>query len=66
MGALNASMLMGKEQPDSGTIEVGETVQLACVDQSREDLDIDLTQERTLTCSSTRMVVTFTPDRSKC
>ncbi|ANJ54199.1 MULTISPECIES: energy-dependent translational throttle protein EttA [Pseudomonas] len=32
-------MLMGKETPDSGTIEVGETVQLACVDQSREDLD---------------------------
>ena len=32
-------MLMGKETPDSGTIEIGETVQLACVDQSREDLD---------------------------
>jgi len=32
-------MLMGKEQPDSGSIEVGETVQLACVDQSRDDLD---------------------------
>ncbi|WP_415765603.1 energy-dependent translational throttle protein EttA [Pseudomonas sp. ZB1P45] len=32
-------MLMGKEAPDSGSIEVGETVQLACVDQSREDLD---------------------------
>ncbi|MBF8731804.1 MULTISPECIES: energy-dependent translational throttle protein EttA [Pseudomonas] len=32
-------MLMGKEQPDSGSIEIGETVQLACVDQSREDLD---------------------------
>ncbi|NWA44036.1 energy-dependent translational throttle protein EttA [Pseudomonas reactans] len=32
-------MLMGKETPDSGSIEVGETVQLACVDQSREDLD---------------------------
>ncbi|MDL2183442.1 energy-dependent translational throttle protein EttA [Pseudomonas sp. ChxA] len=32
-------MLMGKESPDSGTIEIGETVQLACVDQSREDLD---------------------------
>ena len=30
-------MLMGKEQPDSGSIEIGETVQLACVDQSRED-----------------------------
>ncbi|MCK1783782.1 energy-dependent translational throttle protein EttA [Pseudomonas sp. TNT11] len=32
-------MLMGKESPDSGSIEIGETVQLACVDQSREDLD---------------------------
>ncbi|MGV8890774.1 MAG: energy-dependent translational throttle protein EttA [Pseudomonas sp.] len=32
-------MLMGKETPDSGSIEVGETVQLACVDQSRDDLD---------------------------
>ena len=32
-------MLMGKEQPDSGSIEVGDTVQLACVDQSRDDLD---------------------------
>ncbi|AKA82714.1 MULTISPECIES: energy-dependent translational throttle protein EttA [Pseudomonas] len=32
-------MLMGKETPDSGSIEIGDTVQLACVDQSREDLD---------------------------
>jgi ATP-binding cassette ChvD family protein len=32
-------MLMGKEQPDGGSIEIGETVQLACVDQSRDDLD---------------------------
>ncbi|TBV12355.1 energy-dependent translational throttle protein EttA [Stutzerimonas kirkiae] len=32
-------MLMGKEQPDSGSIEIGDTVQLACVDQSREELD---------------------------
>ncbi|MCO7517733.1 energy-dependent translational throttle protein EttA [Pseudomonas guariconensis] len=32
-------MIMGKEQPDSGSIEIGETVQLACVDQSRDDLD---------------------------
>ncbi|MCU1752907.1 hypothetical protein [Pseudomonas sp. 6D_7.1_Bac1] len=30
-----------------------------------EDLDIDLTQERVMTCSSTNMVVTFTPDSSK-
>ena len=32
-------MLMGNEKPDSGTIDVGETVQLAYVDQSRDDLD---------------------------
>ncbi|WP_426205159.1 hypothetical protein [Pseudomonas sp. TWP3-1] len=30
-----------------------------------EDLDIDLSVERALTCSRTKMVVTFTPDRSK-
>ncbi len=30
---------MGKETPDSGSIEIGDTVQLACVDQSRDDLD---------------------------
>ncbi|BAP41744.1 ABC transporter ATP-binding protein [Pseudomonas sp. StFLB209] len=32
-------MIMGKEQPDSGSIAIGETVQLACVDQARDDLD---------------------------
>jgi ATP-binding cassette ChvD family protein len=32
-------MLMGQEQPDSGNIVIGETVQLAYVDQSRDDLD---------------------------
>ena len=31
-------MIMGEEQPDSGTVTVGETVQLAYVDQSHEDL----------------------------
>jgi hypothetical protein len=30
-----------------------------------EDLDVDLAQERALTCSRTGMVVTFTPDRAK-
>lgn len=30
-----------------------------------EDLNIDLSEERELTCSRTAMVVTFTPDRSK-
>ena len=32
-------MIMGQEQPDSGSIETGETVKLACVDQSRDDLE---------------------------
>ncbi len=31
-------MLMGEEQPDSGTIDIGKTVQLAYVDQSHKDL----------------------------
>ena len=32
-------LLMGHEQPDGGSIIVGETVQLGYVDQSRDDLD---------------------------
>ena len=32
-------MLMGHEQPDGGSVMVGETVQLGYVDQSRDDLD---------------------------
>ncbi len=32
-------MIIGQEKPDSGTIRVGESVKLACVEQSRETLD---------------------------
>ncbi len=32
-------MIMGIEKPDSGTLRIGETVQLAYVDQSRDALD---------------------------
>jgi ATP-binding cassette ChvD family protein len=32
-------MITGEEQPDSGSIEVGDTVELAYVDQSRDALD---------------------------
>jgi ATPase subunit of ABC transporter with duplicated ATPase domains len=32
-------LLTGKEQPDSGTISIGETVRLGYVDQSRDHLD---------------------------
>ncbi len=36
-------MLTGQEQPDTGTLEVGETVQISYVDQSREALQGDKT-----------------------
>ncbi len=32
-------LLMGHEQPDGGSVVIGETVQLGYVDQSRDDLD---------------------------
>src|SRR5512135_543193 len=32
-------MITGQEKPDSGTFKIGETVKLAYVDQSRDDLD---------------------------
>jgi ATP-binding cassette ChvD family protein len=36
-------MITNQEQPDSGSINIGETVKLAYVDQSRETLDADKT-----------------------
>ena len=36
-------MITGEEQPDSGELKVGETVELAYVDQSRDALDPDKT-----------------------
>jgi energy-dependent translational throttle protein EttA len=36
-------MITGQEQPDSGTFKVGDTVDLAYVDQSRDSLDPDAT-----------------------
>ena len=36
-------MITGSEQPDAGTLRVGETVQMAYVDQSRDALDPDKT-----------------------
>jgi len=36
-------MITGQEEPDRGTVRVGQTVQLAHVDQSRSDLDSDKT-----------------------
>jgi energy-dependent translational throttle protein EttA len=36
-------MLAGREQPDAGTIRIGDTVDLSYVDQDRDDLDPDAT-----------------------
>ena len=36
-------MIMGKEQPDSGKVTIGHTVQMAVVDQTRESLPNDKT-----------------------
>jgi ATP-binding cassette ChvD family protein len=36
-------MLVGQEGPDAGTIEIGETVQLSYVDQSRDELRAEAT-----------------------
>lgn len=48
-------MLSGTEQPDSGTIDVGETVQLASVDQFRDHMDDNKTvfdEDQTVTILS--------------
>jgi len=42
-------MIVGDEQPDTGTVRVGDTVQLAYVDQSREALDPDKTVYEVIT-----------------
>jgi len=36
-------MLTGQDQPDDGTITIGDTVQMSYVDQSRDSLDADAT-----------------------
>ena len=36
-------LLTGQEQPDAGTLRIGDTVKLACVDQSRDSLHADKT-----------------------
>ncbi|MCC6436857.1 MAG: energy-dependent translational throttle protein EttA [Acidimicrobiales bacterium] len=42
-------MISGQEQPDSGTLTVGTTVQLAYVDQSRDTLDAERTVYQEIT-----------------
>ena len=41
-------LIMGLEQPDAGTFEIGETVKLAYVDQSHRDIHADATVYQTI------------------
>jgi energy-dependent translational throttle protein EttA len=50
-------MMVGEETPDSGTLEVGSTVELAYVDQSRDNLDPDATVYEEITGGVDHMVV---------
>jgi ATP-binding cassette ChvD family protein len=50
-------MINGLEEPDAGTIKIGDTVQLSYVDQSRDDLDADKTVYEEITEGVEHMVV---------
>ena len=50
-------MMVGEESPDAGTLEVGTTVELAYVDQSRDQLDPDATVYEEITGGVDHMVV---------
>jgi ATP-binding cassette ChvD family protein len=50
-------MIVGQEKPDSGTLRIGETVQLAYVDQSRDSLDPDKTVYQEISGGNDRMQV---------
>ena len=45
-------LIMGYEQPDSGSFEVGETVKIAYVDQQHKQIDPDLTVYETISENS--------------
>ena len=45
-------LIMGMEKPDSGTIEIGDTVKLAYVDQQHKSIDPDLTVYETIAGNS--------------
>jgi ATP-binding cassette ChvD family protein len=50
-------MMVGEERPDGGTLEVGTTVQLAYVDQSRDKLDPEATVFEEITGGVEHMIV---------
>jgi energy-dependent translational throttle protein EttA len=50
-------MIVGADKPDEGTLRLGSTVELAYVDQSREDLQADNTVFEEITGGTDRLVV---------
>jgi ATP-binding cassette ChvD family protein len=50
-------MIMGQEKPDAGTLTIGETAQLAYVDQSRDALDAEKTVYAEISGGNDRMQV---------
>ncbi len=59
-------MIVGAEQPTSGTIELGETVKISYVDQMREGIDPDKTLWEVVSGGTDRMLVgeTEVPSRA--
>jgi ATPase subunit of ABC transporter with duplicated ATPase domains len=51
------NMITGRETPDSGTIEIGQTVKLAYVDQERDTLDPEKTLFETITGGTDKMLI---------
>ncbi len=50
-------MITGKQSPDAGTLEVGQTVKLAYVDQERDSLDPEKTIFEVITGGSDKMLI---------
>jgi ATP-binding cassette ChvD family protein len=51
------NMITGREKPDSGTIEIGQTVKFAYVDQERDTLDPEKTIFETITGGTEKMLI---------
>jgi sulfate-transporting ATPase len=58
-------MITGQERPDEGTFKVGDTVKLAYVDQSREDLDPDKNVWEEISGGLDQMMLGATPIASR-
>jgi len=61
-------MITGEEKPDAGELTIGETVQIACVDQSRDALDDSKTVWEEISGGTDTMMLgnTEVPSRAYC